>query len=85
MLPLALGREPLSYLRNSQRTYGDIAHITAAGEHLVVLNHPQLVKDVLVTHQRNFRKGRGLERARKLLGERAAHQRRRRSTCASGG
>jgi cytochrome P450 len=28
-----------------------------------------MVKDVLVTHQRNFRKGRGLERARKLLGD----------------
>jgi len=68
VLPLALGREPLSYLRELARTYGDVAHITAAGEHIVVLSHPQLVKDVLITHQRNFRKGRGLERARKLLG-----------------
>jgi len=68
VLPLALGREPLSYLRDLARTYGDIAHITAAGEHIVVLSHPQMVKDVLITHQKNFRKGRGLERARKLLG-----------------
>jgi cytochrome P450 len=41
----------------------------APGEHLVLLTHPQQVKDVLVTQQRNFRKGRGLERARKLLGD----------------
>jgi len=68
VLPLALGREPLSYLRELARGYGDVAHITAAGENIVVLSHPQMVKDVLITHQRNFRKGRGLERARKLLG-----------------
>jgi len=43
--------------------------LTATGEHLVVLNHPQLIRDVLVTNQRNFRKGRGLEKARKLLGD----------------
>jgi cytochrome P450 len=69
VLPLALGRDPLNFLQELARTYGDIAHITAAGDHLVVLNHPQLAKDVLVTNQRNFRKGRGLERARKLLGD----------------
>ncbi len=69
MLPLALGRDPLAYLQDIVRTYGDIAHLTAGGEHLVVLNHPQMVKDVLVTNQRNFKKGRGLERARKLLGD----------------
>jgi cytochrome P450 len=69
VLPLALGRDPLTFLQEVARTYGDIAHITAAGDDLVVLNHPQMVKDVLVTNQRNFRKGRGLERARKLLGD----------------
>lgn len=69
VLPFGLGRDPLSYITGLARTYGDIAHANAAGEHLVFLNHPQLVKDVLVTNQRNFRKGRGLERARKLLGD----------------
>jgi cytochrome P450 len=69
ILPIGLGRDPLGFISEIPRTYGDIAHIDGAGEHLVLLNHPQLVKDVLVTHQRNFRKGRGLERARKLLGD----------------
>src|SRR5437764_15463165 len=69
VLPLALRRDPLAFLQDLARTYGDISHITAAGEHLVVLNHPQMARDVLVTNQRNFRKGRGLERARKLLGD----------------
>ena len=69
LLPIALGREPLSFLRDLTARYGDVAHLTATGEHLVVLNHPQLIRDVLVTNQRNFRKGRGLEKARKLLGD----------------
>ena len=69
VLPIAIGRDALGFLTGLARTYGDVAHTRAAGEHIVLLNNPQMVKDVLVTHQRNFRKGRGLERARKLLGD----------------
>src|SRR4051812_390850 len=68
LLPLGLGRDPLGYITGLSRTYGDVVHLNAAGEDLVLLNHPRLVKDLLVTNQRNFHKGRGLERARKLLG-----------------
>ena len=63
------GRDPLTFFSGLAHTYGDISHVHMAGEHLFLLNHPQLVKDVLVTNQRNFLKGRGLERARRLLGE----------------
>ena len=48
------------------------------------VNDPQLIRDILVTHQRNFMKGRGLQRAKRLLGdglltsEGAAHLRQRR-------
>jgi cytochrome P450 len=63
------GRDPLSFFTGVARTYGDIALVRTAADRLFMLNHPRLVKDVLVTHQRNFRKGRGLERARRLLGE----------------
>ena len=69
LLPFGLRRDPLAFASGLARTYGDISHVTAAGEHLVFLNHPRFVKDVLVTNQRNFRKGRGLERARRLLGD----------------
>jgi cytochrome P450 len=37
--------------------------------HLVVLTHPDDIRDVLVTNKRNFIKGRGLERSKRLLGE----------------
>ena len=40
-----------------------------AGEHLFLLSDPRHIRDVLVTHQRSFVKGRGLERARRLLGD----------------
>ena len=63
------GRDPLAFFTNLARTYGDISHVHMAGEHLFLLNHPQLVKDVLVTNQKSFFKGRGLERAKGLLGE----------------
>ena len=68
-LPFGLRSDPLAFISGLARDYGDISHIVAAGEHVVLLNHPHLVKDVLVTHQRNFRKGRGLERARRMLGD----------------
>ena len=63
------GRDPLAFFTNLARTYGDISHVHLASEHLFLLNHPQLVKDVLVTNQKSFFKGRGLERAKRLLGE----------------
>ena len=49
------GRDPLAFFVNLARTYGDIAYVHTATERMFLLNHPQLVKDVLVTNQRNFR------------------------------
>jgi cytochrome P450 len=63
------GRNPLSFFSSLAQTHGDVSHVHTAGEHLFLLNHPHLVKDVLVTNQRNFLKGRGLERARRVLGQ----------------
>ena len=51
------------------RTYGDVTLFKLGGERCYFINHPNYIKDVLVTHQRNFTKSRGLERARKLLGD----------------
>ena len=68
-LPFGLRRDPLGFLTNLARTHGDVAHVMAAGEHVVLLSDPSLIKDVLVSNQKNFRKGRGLERARRLLGD----------------
>ncbi|MBI3790806.1 MAG: cytochrome P450 [Gemmatimonadetes bacterium] len=48
--------------------YGDIVCFQVPGERFVLLNHPDQVRDMLVTHQKLFKKGRGLERTEMLLG-----------------
>src|SRR5712671_1921327 len=75
---------PLEFFSDVARTYGDIASYRIAGEQLFFVNDPQLIKDILVTHQKNFTKSRGLERTKRLLGnglltsEGAMHLRQRR-------
>jgi cytochrome P450 len=64
--------------------YGDVVYMHMGGEDVFLLSDPRHIRDVLVTHQRSFIKGRGLERAKRLLGtglltsEGAAHLRQRR-------
>jgi cytochrome P450 len=48
--------------------HGDIAHWRIGPQHLFLFSHPDLIRDVLVTNGRNFHKSRGLERAKRLLG-----------------
>jgi cytochrome P450 len=63
------GRDPLQMFQRFAREYGDVTFFRLGGERCYFVNHPQYVRDVLVTNQRNFTKSRGLERAKKLLGE----------------
>ena len=63
------GRDPLAFFTNLARTYGDIVAYRLGGERLLFVNQPQYIKDVLITHNRNFTKGRALQRTKRLLGE----------------
>ena len=63
------GANPLDFFTNLARTYGDVSSYRMAGEQLFLVNEPRLIRDVLVTHNRNFTKSRGLERSKRLLGE----------------
>jgi cytochrome P450 len=78
------GRDPLKMFTRFAREFGDITFFRLGGERCYFINDPQAIRDVLVTHQRNFTKSRGLERAKKLLGnglltaEGATHLRHRR-------
>jgi cytochrome P450 len=63
------GRDPLAFFTNLARTYGDVAAYRLGGEQLVFVNAPHYIRDILVTHNRVFMKGRGLERSKRLLGE----------------
>ena len=63
------GRDPLAFFMNLARTYGDIVAYRMGGEQLFFVNTPQYVRDILVTNNRLFMKGRGLQRSKPLLGE----------------
>ena len=60
---------PLPFFTNLARTYGDVVTYRMAGEQVFLVSDPHLIKDILVTYNRNFIKGRGLQRAKRLLGE----------------
>ena len=57
------------FFSNLAREYGDLAYLRMGGEHLFIASDPAVIKDVLVTHNQNFHKSRGLERVKILLGE----------------
>jgi len=66
---LTYRRDPLGFLTQLARTYGDIARFYFGPQQVWLLNHPDYVKDALVTNNRKLKKGRILERAKQVLGE----------------
>jgi cytochrome P450 len=62
-------RDPLTVLHNLSKEYGDISHFKFGGQHIYLINHPDYIKDVLVTYNNNFIKSRGLQLAKSVLGE----------------
>ncbi len=51
------------------RDHGDLAFVRLGPFDVYAANHPDHVKDVLVTNHRRFMKGQGLQEAKRLLGE----------------
>jgi cytochrome P450 len=62
-------RNPVKFLSRMASTYGDMAYFRLGPVHAYFFNHPEFVRDILVTRQGNFIKSRMLQRARVLLGE----------------
>lgn len=65
----SFSRDPLKFLARMAREYGDVVRFRAGPQRVFLLNHPDYVRDVLVTHHGRFIKGRALQRAKRLLGE----------------
>jgi cytochrome P450 len=65
---LSFRRDPLLFLEDVRERYGDVAHFRFGFTNVYLLSHPTLIRDVLVTHHRNFIKSRALQRSRILLG-----------------
>ena len=63
-----LRRDPLTLLTDLAMR-GDVVEFWAGPQRMVLVNHPDCIREVLVTKNRAFVKGRVLERAKRLLGE----------------
>jgi cytochrome P450 len=56
-------------LVRAREEYGDLVHFQVNNRHLYFAAHPDDVKYILVDNNRNYHKGRGIQKARALLGE----------------
>ncbi len=61
-------RNPTEFLRHLS-TLGDVTTFYVGGQQAFLVNHPDLIRDLLVTNHAKFMKGRALQRAKTLLGE----------------
>jgi cytochrome P450 len=62
-------RDSIGFLKKIAHEYGNIVHFKIGPIRIVLLNHPEFIKEVLTTQHQNFVKGRPLEMAKELLGE----------------
>ncbi|HZZ14909.1 MAG TPA: cytochrome P450, partial [Candidatus Sulfotelmatobacter sp.] len=60
---------PIFLFQHLAETYGDIAHYKLGHHHIVFLNHPEYIREVLVVQNENFIKERTVRRSKMLLGE----------------
>ncbi len=66
---LEFRRDPPKFLSGLAHELGDVVQFKLGPQDIYLVNHPDYIRDVLVTHNRNFAKSRGLQMAKKFLGE----------------
>jgi cytochrome P450 len=66
---LSLRRDRIGFLTKLAEEYGDLAHFQLGAMHIYLLSNPDYIRDILITHNKQFMKGEGLQRAKRLLGE----------------
>jgi cytochrome P450 len=64
----AFRRNPLAYLQNLARKYGDIAHFQVGWRHAYLLNHPTLVQEFMVMQAAKQSRGPVMQRGRAVMG-----------------
>ena len=65
----AMQRAPIPFFTQLARQYGDAAMFSVGPQKIVLLNHPDLVRELLVTQNRFFHKSRVLQRTKIIFGE----------------
>jgi cytochrome P450 len=63
-----LHHDPTAVMLGLHDDFGDLVHFRIGPQHVYVVLRADLVRQVLVTHQKSFKKGPGFERARIVLG-----------------
>jgi cytochrome P450 len=66
---LSYRKGPLPFFQNLAAQFGDLSYFRLGPQEAFFLNHPDYIKDVLVTNHHGFHKGLALQRAKRLLGE----------------
>jgi cytochrome P450 len=61
--------KPIEFLSEAAKKYGDVPYFRLGSYHAYLVNHPDFVREILVTNQSNFTKSRALQRARILFGQ----------------
>ncbi len=59
---------PIFLFQHLAETYGDIAHYKIGPHHIVFVNHPDYIREILVVQNDNFIKERTVQRSKMLLG-----------------
>ena len=65
---LQMRRNPLDFLTHLADQHGDFVHFRIGKQNMFLLNHPDYVKEMLVTQHKHLEKGRALQQARRVLG-----------------
>ncbi len=60
---------PIILFQHLAQEYGDIAHYKIGWNHILFLNHPDYIREILVVQNDNFTKERTVRRSKMLLGE----------------
>ncbi len=66
---LDLRRDPPRFFARLAHEYGDVTRFTVFGREALLFAEPELIKEVLIGQPKNFRKSRGLQLAKALLGD----------------
>ena len=66
---LRFRRNPLRFLQDLNHRYGDFVAFKLLNQQMFFASHPDYIRDVFVTQNAGFAKGRALEKAKRILGE----------------
>jgi cytochrome P450 len=64
-----LQRDPIPFFTKVANDYGDAAQFHVGPQQIFLLNHPDLIRELLVTQHRSFHKSRVLQRSKVIFGE----------------